>query len=847
MAGAIEKKKNDTYDELVGSPVTHIDARSSILADIALSREFAHVYLQALCRKFTSSSGDYSLHQICENLAQQRAICYGARDLKTSFKKFNLPGPETVNGALTLTEANTSFFGYVATTLDGKNTITLQNTAGTQTIDGNTFSTQVTDYYMVRSRVSGELETTSGNLSAYTTPDGGDVVFGNTIAWGSSVAGEQEANTWNYHWAKANVASVAVKNSGGVLELKTLTLADSLTQGSNTDYTPVGPGFNQSFYLKRHADSVDTFTITGTTAINSVSITDVSEADLAKVKHGDVISGIGIPDDNVTILAVQTDKSTIRLSETGVATAVGTVTLTVNSVPVGHAAHDIFCEVKVSGEGLVANTTWTPVGDDAGNYTSGSEDDLCVADTDDFKGLLSFFNPDSPNNDLTKGASASYASDGKEYNGTQYPDIEINPFFPSNQGTTKNYETKNGAIVGTQPGTQLGNKDVWCGRFVRFDFERATNTGAAAPEFRYLIDNAEKFFYELPSTSGYTCGTVSVPAFGAIPSMTEPPVVINKTGLSSAITRIQAASVTIGSTSVGVAAASDVPPDTDTTLPDEGAGTAPSADDTIGTYYTLASNNIICVNRYHYQTVDPGNSTVAWSSTQATDTSPFSCRYNFVQKHIYEATASNTDVTFIQSTVDDLQAIDAFRDPITTAAAAGASGISDSAFDTYIASEPDGDLAALQTSLTAFRTAFTAQGREGEDNGNADKGTALPYSNTAWAAFHSELSTFGSNCGKRVVEIDARIGVPTRTGGGAGQFNPPTGRISAIPSSPASGEFVPYGRSIYNNVNHLLGQHVNLLGGIIKDIESLTDLIDMVKTARNKYEIYSGRDTVAGY
>ncbi len=28
---------------------------------------------------------------------------------------------------------------------------------------------------MVRSRVSGELETTSGNLSAYTTPDGGDM------------------------------------------------------------------------------------------------------------------------------------------------------------------------------------------------------------------------------------------------------------------------------------------------------------------------------------------------------------------------------------------------------------------------------------------------------------------------------------------------------------------------------------------------------------------------------------------------------------------------------------------------------------------------------------------------
>jgi hypothetical protein len=39
-----------------------------------------------------------------------------------------------------------------------------------------------------------------------------------------------------------------------------------------------------------------------------------------------------------------------------------------------------------------------------------------------------------------------------------------------------------------------------------------------------------------------------------------------------------------------------------------------------------------------------------------------------------------------------------------------------------------------------------------------------------------------------------------------------------------------------------LGQDVDLLGGIIKDVEGLTDLVGMVKTARNKYEIYSGRD-----
>ena len=245
MAGAIEKKINETRQQLVDSPVTHIAARAAILSDIALSREFAHTFLQALCLGHTGGKAEngasvtMNLHTICQVLAKQRMICYGAHTISTTFKKFSLPAYETVNGALTLTEANTSFFGYVAKDLTEQNTITLSNdTTANQTIDGNTFSTYVGNYYMVRSRVSGELETTSGNLSAYTTPDGGDIVFGNTIAWvvgtandpgGGDVSGELEANTWNYHWAKANVASVTIKGEDTVLELNTLTLEDHLT------------------------------------------------------------------------------------------------------------------------------------------------------------------------------------------------------------------------------------------------------------------------------------------------------------------------------------------------------------------------------------------------------------------------------------------------------------------------------------------------------------------------------------------------------------------------------------------------------------------------------------------
>ena len=132
---------------------------------------------------------------------------------------------------------------------------------------------------------------------------------------------------------------MAIQNSGAVTELNTLTLTDHLTQGSNTDYTPVGPGFNDKFYLKRHTDSINTFTITGTTTTSSETITAISEADILKIKFDDVISGTGISG-APTITGVQSSKSLLRMSNS--ATANGTVTITVNSVPFGHAAHDIF-------------------------------------------------------------------------------------------------------------------------------------------------------------------------------------------------------------------------------------------------------------------------------------------------------------------------------------------------------------------------------------------------------------------------------------------------------------------------------------------------------------------------
>jgi len=886
MAGAIDKKIAEVKKELVDSPATHLSARNGILSSVTLIREFSESRLNALCEKFTAltyalyiqledqgagnnllledeneilmeasiTDASYSLHQVCQNLAEQRLICWGARDIRTTFRKFDLPSYETVNGALGLTEPNTSFFGIKATDIGETYSINLTSLEGTtQTQGSNTFSTYVKDYYVVRSREDGELVDINDDMTPYSSPND-DTPFGNAVAWGQATV--TEVGTWNENYAKANIAGVSTQSSGAYNELVTMSLLDHLTVGTNTSYTPVGPSFGQKFYLKRHADYVNTFTITGTTTTGSLEITNVSDTDLSKIKYGDVISGTGIPDDNVSIAAVQSTGSKIRLSNSGIATSDGTVTITVNSVPFGYAKDDIFCQVEVVGEGLVKNPNWKPVGDDAGDYsgTDAGPDDTLNANTSEFIGLLGFFDPDNGSsnatNDITKGARSDWVSLQKEISGTTYPYKERNPFFPAMGGTVKAYEVDNGIIVGTQP-TGLGEDDIPCGRYIRHDYERA-NSSTTMPENRYYVDQAEKFYYEVPCTNtSYTCGTVTIGTNHPMPNVGEPPLTMTKTGLSDTVTRVQSNTVTIGSVTMNVQASltGTVPIDDDTTNPTltGSSGSPPSWSG--NSYYTLV-DNYIYRNFVHIESTDTTSNPPNWSITLDTDVTAFPCLYNYFQKKLHEAggsgdNAMNTDVQFIKDTINDLQSSASFRDPIIDINSnVSVSGISDVAFDTYIQAEPLGDLADLEQALTDFRTSWnhSNNNRTGDDNNNSNKGITVLVQNTEWAAFHTELSTFDTNITKRATEIDARIGVPTRSGTPSTSYKQyPAVYVSAVPAANTTGGVVPYGRAIYDSCNYLLGDTLKLGVQLIQDIQGLTDLVDLVKKARNKYEIYNGR------
>ena len=242
--------------------------------------------------------------------------------------------------------------------------------------------------------------------------------------------------------------------------------------------------------------------------------------------------------------------------------------------------------------------------------------------------------------------------------------------------------------------------------------------------------------------------------------------------------------------------------------------------------------------------------------------------HNFYKRFL----EADPDVVFLTSTVTDLKNSVRFRDPnitettkvapreIPAGTGSPAQGISDLDFENYIRTTVDGNgdtaweatITAMNTRLGEVRTALQNQinaGRTGNNNGGNNLGTAIvvtsPNMTTAFATFTSENATLLSNCNKRVAEVDARIGLPLYAGAPQStKGNPPTIHVEKIPSSNTTSGLLPYGRSIYNNVNYLLGQDIELLSKITKDIESLTDLIDLVKSDRNKYEIFSGRDKV---
>ena len=156
----------------------------------------------------------------------------------------------------------------------------------------------------------------------------------------------------------------------------------------------------------------------------------------------------------------------------------------------GEAAHTQAFVAIVVCEGLHINTDWLPVGDNAGSYSAtNASTERAVYHLADksFEDRLDLFHNEtlsSNTNPIFKSVANSIISTGQEVPlySDSYPNKTALPLFP--------YVTNKADL---QP-TGLGERDIFCGRYVLIEKDRKTAAGAADNEYRFVTDTAAQFF-----------------------------------------------------------------------------------------------------------------------------------------------------------------------------------------------------------------------------------------------------------------------------------------------------------------------------------------------------------------
>ena len=195
----VDQKKQEVREELAGSPANIVYARIKICDTIQLAdlmKEEFIPYLRGPAN--TAHSNTDSLHEVCVNLAHQRALLQGAAaatNPATGILAFNIndgtaatrsdgTAPHNTVADLSFAKledasySNKTTFGY--TVLHDLNetggSVTLSSTANANTTIVNDegenvkYFTDFSKYFLTRSRANGELVTVDENTSPYITP-----------------------------------------------------------------------------------------------------------------------------------------------------------------------------------------------------------------------------------------------------------------------------------------------------------------------------------------------------------------------------------------------------------------------------------------------------------------------------------------------------------------------------------------------------------------------------------------------------------------------------------------------------------------------------------------------------
>ena len=370
----IEQKKIDLKEDIAGQPANLVLARIDICDQVQLADlmkvQFTSYFRQAAN---TSHSNSDTLHEVCQNLAKQRALLHGAN--VGTIMKFNIAATSTytTNGTLTFPEFEDSSYSNKTTipfiVLHNINkvggTVTLSTTSNANTNitddDGNsiTYFTDFSKYFLTRSRANGELISVDENSAPYSTPTGAEpflppnTINGETFV--SPVVDPTANSDVRYEYSLvANSEPIAGGYVGGGYDLAenyytgntfvtlklsnvsgTFTVSETLTDFEGETAT-IKTYSNTSTVLLETTDSKGTFTIGETL---SDSITNATVSSIESVSNTSInITLTGntfLTGSNTDINLGFSSSNTISLDTGTVSRSGSTVTVIANSHGIG--------------------------------------------------------------------------------------------------------------------------------------------------------------------------------------------------------------------------------------------------------------------------------------------------------------------------------------------------------------------------------------------------------------------------------------------------------------------------------------------------------------------------------
>ena len=237
----VEQKKAEVKGDIARGPENVVFSRIDICDEVQLADlmklQFTP-YLRQTARAAssgTTGNATDTLHEVCINLAKQRALLQGAT--VGDVIHFNIADESTYNSSGTLSlpyfedgsYSNKTSFGFIVLhdVNETGGSVTLSSTANANTTitddDGNAikYFTDFSKYFLTRSRANGELISIDENTAPYTTPTIAEPFIPPNTINGEVFRGTAPDPTANsdVRYEFSTVANTSGGNAGGDLDI----------------------------------------------------------------------------------------------------------------------------------------------------------------------------------------------------------------------------------------------------------------------------------------------------------------------------------------------------------------------------------------------------------------------------------------------------------------------------------------------------------------------------------------------------------------------------------------------------------------------------------------------------